>query len=130
MKEVDIIRNFYSQIAAEGFKHEDSVDSPDISLKAVLTKGCHGNSNDLLFLDLKLNEKTIAEIGYNCEYCDMLMYVVGEALCKRLKGASLDEIETLKDKDLFGLIGGESKKALKRWNNALEILRDKFFTVL
>ena len=122
MEEIEVVKKYYEKIVKENFKNSGELKNPDIFIKAVNAKGCHGNNTNLLYFYLRIEKKVVKDIKYECEYCDLMMYVVGESMCNLLKYFDIDRILDISEKDFFAELGGYSYKALFRWKTALDIL--------
>ena len=122
MNEIELIRKYYNKRVEEDFKNSGGLEDPDITVKAVDTKGCHGNNTDLLYFHLGIEGERIKDVRYECEYCDLIMYVVAEITCDLVRNRTLDEIANMTERDFSNALGGHSPKALARWKTAFDAL--------
>jgi len=124
MTERDIIRAYYRRVASAGFPHAAEHDDGKDRLKAVSIRGCHGNSTNLLFFCVEVDNGIISRIGYDCQYCDVIMYVTAELICELSVGRAVADLGAIDDSDLAAALGGTSKKVLRQTRTSFGLLRD------
>ncbi|MBN2448923.1 MAG: hypothetical protein JXR77_00955 [Lentisphaeria bacterium] len=124
MNELDLIRGFYETLVAADFPHAGEVADDGARLQAVSVRGCHGNSKNLLFFSVTLNEGRVRAIRYDCQYCDVTLYVVAELVCRLLEEQPVTRLAELGDIEISALLGGESRKVLRQARVTLGLLRD------
>ncbi len=124
MTERDLIRACYAKLAAAGFPYAVEPGDEGARLKAVSVRGCHGNSTNLLFFSVEVEDGTIRRIRYDCQYCDVILYVTAELICKLASGRPVAALSQISDDDLCREMGGLSKKVVRQATTSLELLRE------
>lgn len=122
MTEAELIRRYYQKIVEQNFKNSGEIENPDVSIKAVDTKGCHGNDTNILYFYFRVEKNIVKEIKYNCGYCDVIMYVTAEIMCNLIKDISIEKISKITKDDFINELGGYSQKTGIRWKTALNML--------
>ncbi len=122
-----MIKNYYRKIVSEDFPYSKKFKNFDIKIKAVDSRGCHGNSINLLFLYVKLKDNLIEFISYECEYCDVTMYVTGELICRLINKHGVVKIRNLNETDFENELSGKSRKIFRQVSTALRIFNEECY---
>ncbi|MCK4401599.1 hypothetical protein KAW08_04785 [bacterium] len=125
MQEAELIKNYYRKIVSEEFPYSGILKNPGIKIKAVDSRGCHGNNINLLFLYIKIKDNRIESISYECEYCDVTMYVTGELVCRLINKLAILKIQNLNETDFKNELGGKSRKIFRQVSTALRIFNEE-----
>jgi len=124
MSEIDVIRAYYQRVTAADFPHAGDIADGELRVKGVALRGCHGNSKNVLFLSCTVTDGIIAEPKYECQYCDVTMYVTAELVCEWVSGRSVDALTPVDEDALQQQLGGKSRKILRQARTALELLAE------
>jgi len=124
MSEVDILRRYYERIVAANFPHAGEIEDEEPRLKAVTVRGCHGNSKNQLFFSVTVEDGRVVALTYDCQYCDVTMYVTAELICALLEGQPLATLGQLGDADVARSLGGQVRKVKRQARITLGLLRD------
>jgi hypothetical protein len=124
MNELDLIRAFYETLVAANFPYAGEIADDPKRLKAVSIRGCHGNSKNLLFFSVTVEDGCVRAVRYDCQYCDVVMYVVAELLCRLVDRKPVTRLAELGDAQVTELLGGESLKILRQARVTLGLLKD------
>ena len=124
MTERDLIRAHYGKIAAADFPHAVAPDDEEARLKAVSVRGCHGNSTNLLFFSVEVEDGIIRRIRYDCQYCDVIMYVTAELICRLAGGRPVSALSQIREDDICRDLGGPSKKVVRQATTSLTLVQE------
>ena len=121
MSEIELIRRCYERIVAADFPYAAQDDERE-AVKGVRVRGCHGNTQNVLFFTLTLEDGQLRDVRYDCQYCEPAMYITAEVLCELLEARPLGLLAELDDAAVIGALGGESRKILRQARTAVELL--------
>ncbi len=124
MKEAELIKAAYERIVQADFPYSAPISDGSRRIKAVDDSGCHGDGKNLLFLSFDLVDGRVANVHYECEYCDVTMYVTAELVCGLMDGRTLYEIGEIAQSEVITALGGNSRKILRQVRTALELVAD------
>lgn len=124
MSEAEVIRGYYEAVVTADFPHSGEIGDDEVRVKAVGREGCHGNSQNLLFLSFAIEDGRLCNVRYECGYCDPTMYVTGELVCELTDGRPVERIAQIDDNDLTRALGGESRRVLRLARTALRLLAE------
>lgn len=124
MREVELIKAFYERIVQADFPYSAPISDGSRRIKAVDDSGCHGDGKNLLFLSFDLVDGRVANIHYECEYCDVTMYVTAELVCALIEGQTIEMIKDIPQAEIVAALGGHSRKILRQVRTALELVSD------
>ncbi|HCA48476.1 MAG TPA: hypothetical protein DEP45_14310 [Armatimonadetes bacterium] len=124
MSEREVIRGYYERVIAADFPGAGAIGDDEPRIKAVEVRGCHGNTQNLLFFSANLDERGLLALRYECRYCNPTMYVTAELLHELLQGQPLARIGEIGDDELVAALGGTSRKVLREAHVALRLLRE------
>lgn len=124
MSELDVIRAYYEKVVTADFPHALKPEDGEARLKAVTVRGCHGNSTNLLFFSVETDEGVIRRIAYDCQYCDITMYVTAELICELAVDQPVHSLKAVTETDIVTALGGTSKKVLRQANTSIGMLCD------
>jgi len=124
MKEAEVIKAVYERIVQADFPYSAPISGGSPRIKAVDDSGCHGDGKNLLFLSFDIVNGRVANVHYECEYCDVTMYVTAELVCGLMDGRTLDEIGEIAQSEIVTALGGQSRKILRQARTALELVSD------
>ncbi len=122
MREVDLIRHFYESAVRSGFPYAADIPDTTARIKVVDDSGCHGDGKNLLFLTLSVVEGRLSRPRYECEYCDIMMYVTAELVCQLIDQRPVAELGMIRDAEITAALGGPSRKIIRQVNMALRML--------
>lgn len=124
MKEAELIKAAYERIVHADFPYSAPISDGARRIKAVDDSGCHGDGKNLLFLSFDIVDGRPANVHYECEYCDVTMYVTAELVCGLMDGRTLYEIGEIAQSEVVTALGGHSRKILRQVRTALELVSD------
>ena len=122
MKEGELIKAFYERIVQADFPYSAPIPDESPRIKAVDDSGCHGDGKNLLFLSYDLVDGRVANVRYECEYCDVTMYVTAELVCGLIEGQPIEMIGEITQEEIVTALGGHSRKILRQVRTALELV--------
>ena len=122
MSEIEVIRTYYQRIVSEDFPYAREIGEDELRVKAVALRGCHGNSKNVLFLSCTTPGGTIADVKYECQYCDVTMYVTAELVCEWISGRTVDALADVDEEAMARQLGGKCRKVLRQARTALRLL--------
>ena len=128
MGELDTIRAYYEKVVAGDFPHALPPDDGRARLKAVTIRGCHGNSTNLLFFSARAEDGVLRDLRYDCQYCDVVMYVTAELLCQLAAGRPVAALAGIGEEEIATALGGPSKKVARQAVISLGLLREGLAT--
>lgn len=121
MREAEVLKAFYERIVRADFPYSAQIADGAPRIKAVDDSGCHGDGKNLLFLSFDIVDGRVANVHYECEYCDVTMYVTAELVCGLIEGRRLNEIGEIAQSQIVTALGGHSRKVLRQVRTALEM---------
>lgn len=124
MNDIDIVRTYYEQVVAAGFPHSGEIADDRKRLKAVSIRGCHGNSKNQLFFFVTVNAGCLSAITYECQYCDVTMYVTAELICGLVTGLPVAALAQIGDAEVAQALGGDVRKIKRQARITLGLLRE------
>jgi hypothetical protein len=125
MTETDILRNYYERIVRSDFPHAAGAAADGRKrFNAVNIRGCHGNSKNQLFFSLDIRDGRIRHITYECQYCDVTMYVTAEIICELSEGLFPEDIARIDDADVARALGGRVRKVERQARVSLGLLHE------
>lgn len=124
MSERDVIRAYYERVVAADFPGAGEIGDDEPRVKAVAVRGCHGNTQNLLFFAYTAEDGRLRDLRYQCQYCDPTMYVTAELLHGLLDGQPVARIGEIGDDEIEEALGGPSRKVLREARIALGLLAD------
>ncbi len=124
MREAEVLKAFYERIVQADFPYSAPIPDGARRIKAVDDSGCHGDGKNLLFLSFDIVDGRVANVHYECEYCDVTMYVTAELVCGLIEGRPLNEIVEIAQSDIITALGGHSRKILRQVRTAFELVAD------
>jgi len=122
MSEREVIRAYYDRVIAADFPGAGTIGDDEPRIKAVEVRGCHGNTQNLLFFSATVGDEGRLALKYECQYCNPTMYVTAELLYELLHGQPLARIGEIGDDELVAALGGTSRKVLREAHVALRLL--------
>jgi len=124
MSERSVIRAYYDRVVAAEFPGAGAIGEDEPRIKAVAVRGCHGNTQNLLFFTFTVEDGNLRGLRYECQYCDPTMYVTAELLHELLDGQPVARIRKIDDDELTEALGGASRKVLREARTALGLLAE------
>lgn len=124
MSEPGVIRAHYERLVAEGFPHAGKIGEGEVKIKAVAVRGCHGNTQNVLFFSLSVEEGALRDLKYECQYCDPTMYVVAELVAELLEGRPADVLDEFDDVEMTEALGGRSRKVFREATTAVRLIHE------
>lgn len=124
MSELSVIRGYYERVVAADFPGAGEIAEDEPRINAVKVRGCHGNTQNLLFFSVEVEDGHVRGLKYECQYCDPTMYVTAEVVRELVEGKPVGEIEAIGDAELTEALGGESRKVIREARMALELLAE------
>ncbi len=70
---------------------------------------CPGQSGDVIYVFLHVEDGVIADAKWMCHLCDPWMQVAGDIACTLVKGRQKDTVLDLTARDFFNILGGKSR---------------------
>lgn len=80
---------------------------------------CPGQSGDVIYVFLHIENDVIADAKWMCHLCDPWMQVAGDIACTLVKGRPKDTVLDLTAQDFFGILGGGSRLIAEHCGAAL-----------
>ena len=127
MSELNVIRDYYERLVAEDFPGAGEIAEDEPRVKAVTVRGCHGNTQNLLFYSFDVRDGRLQDLKYECQYCDPKMYVVAELVHGMLDGRDVERIGDIDDADLIEALGGPSRKVLREARTAIGLIAEAIY---
>ena len=124
MTEAEVIRACYERIVAADFPHSGEIGDDESRVKAVERSGCHGHSQNLLFYSFGIEDGMLRGLKYECQYCDVPMYIVAEVVSELIADRPVAEMDAITDEEIEALLGGRSRKLTRLTLTALCLLRE------
>lgn len=122
MSELGVIKAYYEGVVTEDFPHAGEIGDDEPKIKAVTVRGCHGNTQNVLFFSLSVEEGALRDLKYECQYCDPTMYVVAELVAELLEGRQMDSMDGLDDSEMAKALGGGSRKVMREARTAIQLI--------
>lgn len=124
MKEAELIKALYERIMQADFPYSAPISDGSRRIQAVDDSGCHGDGKNLLFLSFDIVDRRVANVHYECEYCDVTMYVTAEIVCALIEGQHIEMIREIPQGEVVTALGGHSRKILRQVRTALELVSE------
>ena len=124
MSEAAVIMAGYERILAADFPHAGEIGDDETRVKAVTLRGCHGNTKNVLFLSFTVEDGCLRGLKYECQYCDVTMYITAELVCELVDGELVDGLGEIGDEEIAAALGGASKKIARQTRTALRLLAE------
>lgn len=124
MSERSVIRMYYERVVEADFPGAGEIGEDEPRVKAVAVRGCHGNTQNLLFFSFAIEDGRLRGLKYECLYCSPTMYVTAELLHELLDGQPVARIGEIGDDELTEALGGTSRKVLREARIALGLLAE------
>ena len=124
MSELNVIKAYYDRVVERDFPGAGEIAAGEPRIKAVSVRGCHGNTQNVLFCTLTLEDGRVRGLKYECQYCDPMMYVVAELVGELLDGRPIDEITAIDDSEITEALGGPSRKVLREARTAIRLIAE------
>jgi NifU-like protein involved in Fe-S cluster formation len=80
---------------------------------------CPGQSGDVIYVFLHVEDGVIADAKWMCHLCDPWMQVAGDVACTLVKGQHKDAALDLNAQDFYNILGGESRLIAEHCGAAL-----------
>lgn len=122
MSEAEVIRARYERIVAANFPHSGEIGDDEPRVKAVERSGCHGHSQNLLFYSFTVEDGLLRGLKYECQYCDVPMYIVGEVVAELIADQPVARLAEISDEEIVAALGGESRKLVRLARTALRLV--------
>ena len=124
----EAVIKYYRRLLRTGFENAGSIENPSILLDPVAegNRRICGRPADYLKIYLSIKGDAIETIKYLC-LCDPTVNVAVEALCKLLRGKTLDEVASIKEEAILEEVGSDADELRKKANALLELI-DKGLT--
>ena len=123
MTEAEVIRACYERIVAADFPHSGEIGDDESRVKAVERSGCHGHSQNLLFYSFRVEDGMLRGLKYECQYCDVPMYVVAETVAGLIADRPVAEMDAITDEEIETMLSGQSRKLTRLTRTALRLLQ-------
>jgi len=124
MSEHEILMAFYEKIVAENFPYAGEIPDEQNRLKATSVRGCHGDSTNILYFSVSVENGLVRAIRYDCRYCDVIMYITAELICRLLDQQPIRRLAEISDAQITALLGGQSPKVLRQARISLGLLKE------
>jgi NifU-like protein involved in Fe-S cluster formation len=82
---------------------------PSVVNGQAFVMACPGQSGDVIYVFLHVEDGVIADAKWMCHLCDPWMQVAGDIACTLVKGRQKDTVLDLTAQDFFNVLGGESR---------------------
>lgn len=82
---------------------------PSVVNGQAFVMACPGQSGDVIYVFLHIEDGAIADAKWMCHLCDPWMQVAGDIACTLVKGRQKDTVLDLTAQDFFNVLGGESR---------------------
>jgi len=122
MSELNVIKRYYEQAVTDDFPHLGGIADDERRIKAVNVRGCHGNTQNVLFYSCAVKDGVLHDLKYDCQYCDPTMYVVAELVGELLEGRPVDALDTITDEQMTEALGGQSRKVIREARTAIRLV--------
>jgi len=124
MSEAELIRARYERIVAADFPHSGEIGDDEPRVKAVERSGCHGHSQNLLFYSFEVEDGVVRGLKYECQYCDVPMYIVAEVVAGLIADRPVECLAEIDDEEIIQALGGRSRKLLRLTRTALRLIAE------
>lgn len=122
MTQAEVIRARYGRIVAADFPHSGEIGDDEPRVKAVERSGCHGHSQNLLFYSFAIEDGLLRGLRYECQYCDVSMYIVAEVVAELIADQPTERLAEIGDEEIIAALSGESRKLLRLTRTALRLV--------
>jgi hypothetical protein len=122
VSELQVIKNYYGRVVSADFAHLKEIGDDELRVKAVAVRGCHGNTQNLLFFSFTVEDGHVRGLKYECRYCDVTMYVTAELVSELVDQQPVERLGAIGTADIVEALGGESKKVIRQARTALRLL--------
>jgi len=124
MSEHEILMAFYEKLVAENFPYSGEIPDEENRLNATSVRGCHGDSSNILYFSVNVEDGLVRTIRYDCRYCDVIMYITAELICRLLDGQPIRRLAEISDAQVTAMLGGESPKVQRQARISLGLLKE------
>jgi len=122
MSELGVIKAYYERVVAADFPRACEIGDDEPKIKAVTVRGCHGNTQNVLFFSLSVEECALRDLKYECQYCDPTMYVVAELVAELLEDRPVDAIDGIDEAEMAEALGGRARKVFREARAAIQLI--------
>lgn len=122
MNELQVIKHYYGRIVSADFPHSGEIGDEELRVKAVAVRGCHGNTQNLLFFSFTVEDGCLRDLKYECRYCDVTMYVTAELVSELIDQQPIERLGAIGEADLEEALGGKSRKIIRQARTTLALL--------
>jgi hypothetical protein len=124
MKEIDIIKTYYQRIVEADFPHSREIRDDEPRVACTDETGCHGDGKNVLWVTFDTSRGRLRDFFYECEYCDVTMYVTAELVSELVEGCSAARVGQIGDAQIIDALGGRSRKVIRQAKTALRLLAE------
>ncbi|MFC2039101.1 iron-sulfur cluster assembly scaffold protein [Chloroflexota bacterium] len=123
----EVVTEVYRKLLQDGFESAGTFDNPTmfIDTKAEGISICGLGGTDYMNIYIMIEDDIITDIKYLCS-CDPTANVVIEALCKLVKGLTIDQAKALTKEQYYEIIGSDGGTVRRKVWQAIELLNRVF----